>query len=106
MLLKEILDNKLFNTPLLVKGYSNFKIFKDKKEFLLKVGLENKETKEIFATDNLQPEFLSSNSFVFLQNLKHKKITPISLKEAKEFLYNLIKKDLIQDEVLVAKIFL
>jgi len=59
MLLKEILDDKLFNTPLLVKGYSNFKIFKDKKEFLLKVGLENKETKEIFATDNLQPEFLS-----------------------------------------------
>jgi len=59
MLLKNILDDKLFNTPLLVKGYSNFRIFKDKKEFLLKVGLENKETKETYATDNLQPEFLS-----------------------------------------------
>jgi len=59
MLLKDILDDKLFNTPLLVKGYSNFRIFKDKKEFLLKVGLENKETKEIYTTDNLQPEFLS-----------------------------------------------
>jgi hypothetical protein len=59
MLLKDILDDKLFNTPLLVKGYSNFRIFKNKKEFLLKVGLENKEIKEIYATDNLQPEFLS-----------------------------------------------
>jgi hypothetical protein len=59
MLLRDILDDKLFNTPLLVKGYSNLKIFKDKKEFLLKVGLKNEETKETYATDYLQPEFLS-----------------------------------------------
>jgi len=59
MLLKDILNDKLFNTQLLVKGYSNLKIFKDKKEFLLKVGLEDKETKEIYSTNNLQPEFLS-----------------------------------------------
>ncbi|EDM22941.1 hypothetical protein [Caminibacter mediatlanticus] len=44
MLLNNILSKFLLDIPLLVKGYSNFKIFKYKQEFLLKVGLENIQT--------------------------------------------------------------
>ncbi|EDM23580.1 hypothetical protein [Caminibacter mediatlanticus] len=59
MLLNNILSKFLLDIPLLVKGYSNFKIFKDKQEFLLKVGLENIQTKDLYSTNYLQPEFLS-----------------------------------------------
>jgi len=59
MLLKDLLPKELLDIPLLVKGYSNFKIYPDKKELLLKAGLEDIETKNLYSTQYFQPEFLN-----------------------------------------------